>query len=209
MADYKPQNAEEYFALQRTNRAAEIVRSVFEAQQKGIEDNRSANERFYNGLALFSSGTVALSITYLGYLKNTPKPIIQDLHWLIACWASLLVCIVCSLFWLLVYGYYTHYFHEWQTANAQKEQFEIEAKEYPTLARNSVSVQTRAPMSPQEIAAFVSNRREAASILETKAAGAKGREKFYMRFWRVLGWVAQVCFIGGFALLIAFAVENT
>lgn len=210
MADYKPQNPEEHFALQRTNRAAEIVRSVFEAQQKGTEENRSANERFYNSLALFSSGTVALSITYLGYLKNLPKPTtVQHPHWLIACWVCLLVCIVCSLFWLLVYGYYTHYFHEWQTANAQKEQFEVEAKEYPTLVRNSISVQTRAPTSAKEITDFISNRREAAAILDKKQQGAKDREKFYMRFWRVLGWIAQVCFVSGFALLIAFAVKNT
>ena len=90
-----------------------------------------------------------------------------------------------------------------------KEQFEAEAKEYPVLARNAISVQTRAAMSAQEIAGFVSNRRKAASILDKKAAGAKDREKFYMRFWRLLGWVAQVSFIGGFVFLIAFAAKNT
>ena len=80
---------------------------------------------------------------------------------------------------------------------------------YPVLARNAISVQTRAAMSAQEIASFVSNRREAASILEKKAAGAKGREDFYMRFWRVLGWIAQVSFISGFAFLVTFAAKNT
>jgi hypothetical protein len=209
MADYKPQNPEEHFALQRTTRAAEVVKAVFEAQQKGNEESRGRDERFYNSLALFSSGTIALTVTYLGYLKNLPNQPIQHSHWLTACWICLLTCILCSLFWLRAYGHYTHYFHEWQTANAQKEQYEAEAKEYPVLARNAISVQTRAAMSPQEIAGFVSNRGEAASILERKAAGAKGREEFYMRFWRVLGWIAQVSFIGGFALLIAFAVKNT
>jgi len=208
MADYKPQNAEEHFALQRTTRAAEVVKAVFEAQQKGSEESRGRDERFYNSLALFSSGTVALSITYLGYLKNLLKAI-QHPHWLMLSWICLLTCILCSLFWLLAQSHYTHYFHEWQTANAQKEQYEAEAKEYPVLARNAISVQTRAAMSAQEIASFVSNRREAASILEKKAAGAKGRENFYMRFWRVLGWIAQVSFISGFAFLIAFAAKNT
>jgi hypothetical protein len=73
------------------------------------------------------------------------------------------------------------------------------------FAVTAVSVQSRAAMSAQEIAGFVS---EAASILEKKAAGAKDREKFYMRFWRLLGWVAQVSFIGGFVFLIAFAAKN-
>jgi hypothetical protein len=209
MAKYEPQNAEEHFALQRATRAAEVVKDVFEAQQKGHEESRGRDERFYNSLALFSSGTIALSITYLGYLKNLPNQSIQHSHWLMECWICLLTCILCSLFWLLAQSHYTHYFHEWQTANAQKEQFEAEAKEYPVLARNAISVQTGAAMSPQEIAGFVSNRKEAASILEKKAAGAKDREKIYMRFWRVLGWIAQVSFIGGFAFLIAFAVKNT
>jgi hypothetical protein len=208
MADYKSQNAEEHFALQRTTRAAEVVRAVFEAQQKGNEESRGRDERFYNSLALFSSGTIALTVTYLGYLKSASRTI-QHPHWLMVCWICLLTCILCSLFWLRAYGHYTHYFHEWQTADAQKEQYEAEAKEYPVLARNAISVQTRAPMSAEEIAHFVSNRREAASILDKKAAGAKDRETFYMRFWRVLGWIAQVSFISGFAFLVTFAAKNT
>src|SRR5580658_8649997 len=112
MADYKPQNAEEHFALQRTTRAAEVVKAVFDAQQKGNEESSGRDERFYNSLALFSSGTVALSITYLGYLKNLPTPTIQHPHWLIVCWICFLTCILCSLFWLRTYGHYIHYFHE-------------------------------------------------------------------------------------------------
>jgi hypothetical protein len=210
MSDYKPQSAEEHFALQRTTNATEVVKTVLEAQQKASEDNRSANERFYNSLALFSSGTVALSVTYLGYLKNLPRPaVVQHSHWLMACWICLLVCIICSLFWVLIYSNYTYYFHEWQTANAQKEKFEADAKEYPTLVRNSISVKTRAPISAEEVNDFISIRMKAAEILDKKQQFAKGREKFYTRCWRLLGWAAQVCFISGFALLIAFAVENT
>ena len=37
---------------------------------------------------------------------------------------------------------------------------------------------------------------------------AKGRENFYMRFWRVLGWIAQASFLSGLALLLAFAIRN-
>jgi len=209
MDEYKPRNAEEHFALQRTTRAAEVVKAVFEAQQKGNEESRGRDERFYNSLALFSSGTIALSVTYLGYLKNLPNQPVQHPHWLMGCWICLLTCILCSLFWLRAYGHYTHYFHEWQTAHAQKEQYEAEAKEYPVLARNAISFRTGAVMSPQEIAGFVSNRREAASILEKKAANAKRLENRHMFFWRWLGRIAQACFVGGFVFLIAFAAKNT
>jgi len=207
MSDYKPQNPEEHFALQRTTRAAEVVKAVFEAQQKGNEEGRGRYERFYSSLALFSSGTVALSITYLGYLKNLPKPV-QHPHWLMACWICLLTCIICSLFWLLVYSNYIHHFHERQTANALKEQFEIEAKEYPTVARNTISVQTGLRTSQKEMEGIVSNRMEAAAIYEKKAKEAKRRENRSMWFWRWLGWMAQACFLGGFAFLIAFAAKN-
>jgi hypothetical protein len=207
MADFKPQDPEQHFALQRANRAAETVKVVFEAQQKAGEEIRSANERFYNSLALFSSGTVALSVTFLGYLKNLPKPIAHP-HWLVACWICLIVCLGASLFWLFTYGHYTHYFHEWQMANAQKEQFETEAKEYPTLARGSISMKTKQMTSQQEIDGFQSNRREAAAIMEKKAAGAKRLENHYRRCWRALGWFAQSSFVAGLVMLLLFASKN-
>ncbi len=50
MADYKPQNPEEHFALQRTTRAAEVVKAVFEAQQEGNEESRGRDERFYRSI---------------------------------------------------------------------------------------------------------------------------------------------------------------
>ena len=204
MADFKAQDAEQHFALQRANRAAEVVKAVFEAQQKGSEENIGRNERLYSSLALFSSGTVALSVTFLGYIKNLPKPI-QHPHWLMACWICLIVCLVSSLFWLSAFSHYTHYFHEWQTANAQKQQFETEATEYPIIARYSISVKTKAPLSHQEIEEYQTNRRQAASILEKKAAGAKRIENLYNRCWRLLGWIAQASFVAGLVMLLLFA----
>ncbi len=73
-----------------------------------------------------------------------------------------------SLFWPFVYGYYSHYFHEWQTARAQKEKYEADAKEFPILARGTVSVQTKAPTSPKEMADFVSERMESAAICDKR-----------------------------------------
>ena len=69
MSDFKPQNAQQHFALQRTSRAGETVIHAFDAQQKDSEGTRASNERFYNGLALYSGGTIALSVTFMGYLK--------------------------------------------------------------------------------------------------------------------------------------------
>ncbi len=79
MVDFKPQNPEQHFAQQRTNRAAEAVTAVLDAQRKDGENTRAANERFYNGLALYSGGTIALSVTFMGYLKTLSKPPIPSL----------------------------------------------------------------------------------------------------------------------------------
>ena len=205
MVDYN--NPEQHFAQQRATRAAEYLSAASEAQYEGSKENRNTNEKFYNSLAIFSSGTIALSVTFLGYLKSLPKPV-QHPHWLVWCWICLMACAACSLFWPFVYGYYSYYFHEWQTAKAQKEKYETDAKEFPKLVRGSVSVQTKATTSQKEIQDFVSNRMEASAISDKRSKRAKRWENFYMHFWRWLGRIAQASFLGGLVFLLAFAIRN-
>jgi hypothetical protein len=81
MSDFKPQSAQQHFAQQRTSRAAEAVTAALDAQRKDSEGTRASNERFYNGLALYSGGTIALSVTFMGYLKTLSKPPGHP-HWL-------------------------------------------------------------------------------------------------------------------------------
>jgi hypothetical protein len=70
----------------------EESRKIFE-QESG--ENRRAYERFYNNLALFSGGTIALSVTYLGYLKSLTKPPTLP-SWLVGSWGCLLFCLSLS-----------------------------------------------------------------------------------------------------------------
>jgi hypothetical protein len=63
-------NAAEYFALQKTTHAAETVTAIEEALAKQTSENQRAYERFYNSLALFSGGTVALKRDLLGVSEN-------------------------------------------------------------------------------------------------------------------------------------------
>lgn len=185
MAEYKPQTAEEHFALQKLTRASETVKAVAEAHFKGQEINRATNERFYNGLAIFSSGTLALSVTFLGYLRTQPGQI-HHRHWLMASWISLMTCAVCSLFWLLFYGYYTHYSYERQYAEAEKEQIDTDAEVFPKLTRDALSFQTGSPFTGEERAAFKANRLEAAKVSENRAKDAARKEKSYLNRWRWL-----------------------
>jgi len=201
MAKFEPQTAAEHFAVQHTTNAAEGVKAVAEARYKVGEVNRAANERFYNNLALFSGGTVALSVTYLGYLKTLSKPI-QHSRWLISSWIALMTCAACSLFWTFVYGYYSHYSLERQHAESLKEKHKIDAKEFGTLSRNAVNV------TPADVDAFRGSRLEAAVACEKNAKDSERRENFYMRLWRWLGRVAQFGFLLGLGLLLAFAIKN-
>jgi hypothetical protein len=207
MSDFKPQNAQQHFAQQRTSRAAEVVTAALDAQQKDSEGTRASNERFYNGLALYSGGTIALSVTYMGYLKTLGKPPGHP-HWLVTAWTCLLVCVACSLFWTFVYGHYSFFFHEWQAADAHKDKHETDAEEYATMVRGARSVQTQAPVSQKDIDDFRSNRLAAAAIYEERAAKAKRRETLHLRLWTWLGRVARICFLVGLGFLLAFAIEN-
>jgi|SRR5438477_7422643 len=203
MAKYEPQTAAEHFALQRTTNAAELVNAVAEAREKGAGLNRAANEKFYNSLALFSSGTIALSVTYLGYLKTLVRSI-QHPKWLMASWFSLMTCAACSLFWSFVYGYYSHYCIGRQYAEAVRDKNQIESDEIVNLSRNVANLQT-----PAQLEAFRAPHRKAAGASDDNAKFLARRENFYMHFWRLLGRIAHVTFLLGLGLLLAFAVKNT
>jgi hypothetical protein len=202
MAKYEPKTAAEHFALQRTTIAAGLVDAVAEARNKGAELNRAANERFYNSLALFSSGTVALSVTYLGYLKALSKPILHT-GWLMASWISLMTCVACSLFWTFIFGYYSHYSLARQYAESVKEKNEVEAGEITNLSRNIVNLQT-----PAQLDAFRNPRLQAAAASEKNAKYLQRRETIYLHLWRWLGRIAHVGFLLGLCLLLAFAIKN-
>jgi hypothetical protein len=142
-AQYTPQTAKEHFALKRTSDAADVVTAISEARTREAETNRQANERFYNNLALFSGGTVALSVTYLGYLKTLSKPV-QHQRWLMESWIALMVCVACSLFWSFFYGHYIHYVRGREYAEAAKKKYETDAKEIVNF--NIVNLRTQAEL---------------------------------------------------------------
>jgi hypothetical protein len=65
-----PTSAIQHFAKQHVEAAEKHLLSIEENLFKEGQEDRRAFEKFYNNLALFSGGTIALSITYLGYLKT-------------------------------------------------------------------------------------------------------------------------------------------
>jgi hypothetical protein len=51
------------FAEKRSQDAAELTHATYQAMSDDSRENIRAYERFYNNLALFSGGTMALSVT--------------------------------------------------------------------------------------------------------------------------------------------------
>lgn len=133
-----PPNARRYFAEKRLD-------SAYKHLAEGQEDRREF-QKFYNSLALFSGGTIALSVTYLGYLKSLSKPL-RHQGLLTASWVVLFLCLLFSFFYVIVNLYYSFHFREREYAIAHKKKFEAELKEFPEL--DIVNLQT-----PQEIAEF-------------------------------------------------------
>jgi len=193
--------AKAHFAKQHIDRAVRTVAAVEDARAKEVEENKRAYERFYNNLAIFSGGTVALSVTYLGYLKTLSVPVVHK-WWLVGSWSAFFICLLCSLFWLLFHTHYAHYFRDRDYCEAVKKQYETEVAEVGHM--NIANLQTR-----EERAAYIDPRVEALKKSQQNADWNKRREQFYYHLWVWTGRLARLSFLVGFALLLAFAIKNT
>jgi hypothetical protein len=195
-----PPRAKAHFAERRMDSAARSMTAIANKQSEDSEENRRSYERFYNNLALFSGGTVALSVTYLGYLKTLSKPILHE-RWLLGSWGTLFICLACSLFWSFFMTHYGHYYRNREYCEAAKERYETEVREVVHL--DLVNVQT-----PEELAAYRNPRIEAAATSEKNARWNEIREKRYERLWIWTGRLARAGFLVGLGFLLSFAVAN-
>jgi len=173
------------------------------AKQKLEEESiriRDSSDKFYSSLALFSGGTIALSITYLGYLKSfSGRPILYP-KTLIAAWTVLLVCVVASLFCPLMNAYYTHF----ARLRIYLENLIEQKDTYIAEADNLYLVN----VPPEERDADKRRTTEEANARKKDRAWAKKRESIFSHLWTACGWIARVGFPLGLGLLMFFAVKN-
>lgn len=184
-------------AQSRIDDAAKRVDAVYQQLQREAAENRRAYERFYTNLALFSGGTIALSVTFLGYLMSRPDPV-SDKWLIVATWASLLVCLASSLFQSLFHAHYLHYTRLGEYQDKQREKHGVELNELPKL-----------PIAnPSDLPAFQENLKQAIDALKKNKPWIETRQKG----WNFLDvWssrLARTAFLAGFALLFAFAVRQ-
>ena len=193
--------AQEHFAQGHIDDAIRFQSGVAKKRSEDADESDQVYERFYNNLALFSGGTIALSVTYLGYLKTTEHAVFYK-RVLMASWATLLVCL--SMFFVLVFfcTHYGHYFRHREYAEATRRRYQTELDEFGNL--DVVNLKTR-----EEIEAFKAPRLEAVKVQTASAAFYKAREKRYQLTWVWMGRIARIAFLSGIVLLLAFAIANS
>lgn len=163
-------------------------------------DSRKSYETFHTNLALFASGTLALSVTYLGYLKSTGVSVIH-IKTLIACWTCLMLTIPLALFVSFLHSHHISYGRMAEYQEAMSTQRKAEADSLGTLPVVN--------LKPDEIAAERDERLKAAQRHSDAATKAQRKGELYYRLWRVFGFAARSMFVLGLFFLYVFAVWTT
>lgn len=162
-------------------------------------ESRKASNKFYSNLAFFAGGTVALSITYLGYLKSSQHPVVHP-RLIVASWACLLAAVPLSLFYPFLHTAYTYYARMREYLNAWAGQRMSEAE--VALKLPVVNLQ------PEERESEASRIRSAADSLKKQAVTCGRWEKFYYFVWKWGGLASMLLFVIGLVLLFTFATSN-
>jgi preprotein translocase subunit SecE len=187
-------------AKQRIEDAQKAVRDVLQKRQEEATENKRAVENFYRNLALLSGGTIALSVTYLGFLKSiTNRPLHSTL--LIVSWALLFLCLASATYYTFFASTYTHYARIREYAQRLKEQHETIADEVGNV--QVVGIQTKA-----ELDDYIKELRDAAAKREEDVSWGKRKEKMHAFLFIACGVIARTTFVLGIALLLLFAVAN-
>jgi hypothetical protein len=187
-------------ADERMKKAQRLADAVHEKLTAEAEVNRQSYERFYNQLPLICGGTVALSVTYLGYLKSTQSSITHP-RLLVTSWIALLLCLVISAFTNFFYSFYMTFSRQAEYADSLAEMLEVEANELPYVGHLPA-------LASAELAQTIEERRETAKARRKDSNWNKRRANVYWLIWKWGGLCARLAFVLGIASLIAFAIFN-
>jgi len=187
-------------AKKRIEDAQNSKANVAKKRVEEADSNRGSYEKFYNQLSLLSGGSIALSVTYLGYLKTvTNHP--QQLKLLVASWVVMFLCLVSATFYAFFNSNYIHFARSREYAEAVKEENETIANELPYLP--VMGFETK-----EERDAYIKKLRDAAAARESDVKWNQRKEKRYEILFSACGITARVSLVLGIALLLSFAVAN-
>jgi hypothetical protein len=187
-------------AKKRIEDAQNSKANVAKKRLEEADANRQSYEKFYNQLSLLSGGSIALSVTYLGYLKTvTNHP--QQLKLLVASWVVMFLCLVSATFYAFFNTSYLHYSRSREYAEAVKEVHETIADEVQNV--RVIGVDTK-----EDLAAYIKELREAAAARESDISWNQKKAKRHEFMFGLCGITARISLVLGIALLLLFAAAN-
>jgi len=182
--------------LQSAQKFAHSVKDVL--VQEDVQLQKSY-ETFYTNLALFSGGTIALSVTYLGYLKSTGAPV-AHVAILIASWACLLVTMALGLFYSFLYSHYRYH--------ARMREYQDALSNQKTAEADAVGKVPIVDLPPAEYEQERARLKKKAEAYASSARDLKKKEDRYYWMWRSGGFAARLLFLVGLVCLFTFATFN-
>jgi hypothetical protein len=182
--------------LQSAQKLSHTVKDVLVQEDVTL---RKSYETFYTNLSLFSGGTIALSVTYLGYLRSRGTPV-RLLAVLIASWACLLATVALGLFYSFLHSHYRYHarMREYQEALSTQKTAESDAV-------GKVPIVGLPPGEYEQERARLSKKADAYSSF---ARDLKKKEDRYYWMWRWGGFAARLLFVVGLVCLFIFATFN-
>jgi len=171
-----------------------------EFRQREWNENRRAQDSFFTNLAFFAGGTIALSVTYHGYLQTKNSSIV-DIWFLAAAWVSLLITSITALFSSYVYAIYLFFARQSEAVDFEIKRCETEIQGLPNIPH--LRLTTGQPLDGyiEMLAGDIPKLKEAKATSERKKN----------RWWSFRKWfarIAQASFVIGLILLLAFAIAN-
>ena len=187
-------------AKKRIEDAQNSKANVAKKRLEEADANRQSYEKFYNQLSLLSGGSIALSVTYLGYLKTvTNHP--QQLKLLVASWVVMFLCLISATFYTFFNTSYLHYARSREYAEAVKELHETIADEVPNV--RVIGVETK-----EELDTYVKELRDAAAARGKDITWNQRKLKLHEFMFGLCGITARISLVLGIALLLSFAAAN-
>jgi hypothetical protein len=190
-------------AQQRIQEAKDLANKVFEIRFSEVKENVQGFRQFHNSLALMAGGTLALSVTYLGYLKNAHAAIACVVI-LKLCWAVLIICLSCAVFYVDFNIKYLHHARAGEYAQRLIDLNQIQLEELDSFGGVIDAAGSRVPKNVQA-ATFKDNIRS----LTKDRDWTKKKEDRYAKLYATCGYAARYGFVLGLLLLIIFAIKNT
>lgn len=178
--------------------------STRNALQKYDDESMKVREtiaKLFGDVVLLSGGTIALSITYFGYLRSIPNKSILHPRYLVAAWVVLMFCIIASLLGVLISSFYASYARMGIYFGKVVEQNETMVQEMDNL--NILGLES------------AEERRQEKDRLTAEARAkqkdrdeAMAKEALCRKLWITLGLGAVLAFPTGIGLLLYFAAKN-